>query len=128
MTLESLTDCLARMVTDLDDGQGKGIGPNQVPLHYPPTDQRPIGAPAIILHPPQLVGYAGTVGGCPHYDMRVDITVVAESTVGVDLVPTVDALIATLHTTHHRVVSGVADTWQPPDTPSPLPAYTITVE
>ena len=128
MTLESLTQAIAALIAVLDDGQGKGIGPNQVPVHYPPADQRPIGTPAIILHPPQIIGYAGTVGGCTHYDMRVDVTVVAESTVGVDLAATVDAVCAQIDTHHLRVTSGVPDTWQPPDTPSPLPAYTLTVE
>jgi hypothetical protein len=128
MVRESIIDTMVRLATDLDDGQGKGIGPNNVPLHMPPMDKRPIGVPAIIISLPDIIDYAGTVGGCPHYDMRVELLVVAESTVGVDLPGTVDAVLAMLDNGHYKVTGGSPTTWQPPDTPSPLPAYALTVE
>ena len=128
MTNESLTDVVARLIDALDDGQGKGIGPSGVPLHLPPMDGRPMGTPAIIIQIPELLDYVGTVGGCPHYDFRADVMVVGSDTTGVDLVGLVDAVIATLHQANYRVTSGNETGYQPPDSPSPLPAYQLTVE
>ena len=128
MTNESLIDVVATIGDALDDGQGKGIGPNGVPLHLPPFDGRPIGGPAIILEVPQLLDYAGTVGGCPQYVWRADLLIVAPSTAGNGLIGTVDAVLATLFAAHYKVTSGTYTAWQPPDSASPYPAYTLTVE
>jgi hypothetical protein len=128
MTNDSLIDVVAKLGDALDDGQGKGIGPNGVPLHLPPMDGRPIGTPAIILEVPELMDYLGTVGECPQYEWRAELLIVAPNTTGVDLVGTVDAVLATLHAAGYQVGSGTYTSWQPPDSPSPFPAYTLTVE
>ena len=128
MTSETLTEVIQRIVDALDDGRHQGIGPGGAPIHVPPMDARPMGTPAIIVEVPELLDYLGTVGDCPQYEWRAEVLVVGSTTMGVDLSQFVDAVLAALHAAAYRVASGAYVSWQPPDSPSPFPAYTLTLE
>jgi hypothetical protein len=127
MIATSLVDAVATLAAALDVNGG-GVGPDGVPLHVPPMDQRPMGLPAIILTPPDIVEHVRAGCGDPHWRFTTEVVVVAESTVGLRLLGITDAVITVLDGAGYKVTSSSVTTYDVPDFPAPIPALSLTVE
>ena len=116
------TPVIARMVDALNPA------PDGVPVHLPPMDQQPIGLPSILIGFPEIREHVKAGCGDPHWSYSMDITVIAESPVGLRLAGICDAVTSTLDAAGYKVTASTLSTYEPPESPAPIPAVRFTVE
>ena len=120
-------DAIADLVQALDQ-TGTGIGPDEVPLHLAPMDQRPIGLPSILIAFPEIGDHVNAGCGDPRWEFTHQVTVISESVVGSRLAGICDAVLAVLDAAGYRITQSTRTTYDPPDSPSPIPAVSFIVE
>lgn len=121
----------ATSLAEVQDSLAQALEGAGLPIHRGPVPANPVQAPCILLAVPNVTETDMAPHGCTppaHYEMTVDMLVIASDTTGKDLLTLADTVLLTLVTAGYEPTSVNEQVYDTPNSPAPLPGVQITVE